>query len=82
MDYRYYRGDGPKLPSKWGKHIHKLRYIGAVMLVSGMILPWLMVIHVLESTLFWNFLAAGLTSIGIMAYIIGFVFNTFVDRAD
>jgi putative flippase GtrA len=52
------------------------------MLVTGMILPWLMVIHVLESTLFWNLLAAGLTSIGIMAYIIGFVFNTFVDRAD
>lgn len=82
MDYRYYRGDRPKLPSKWGKHIHKLRYIGAGMLILGMILPWLMVIHVLESTIFMNFLAAGMTSGGVMAFIIGFVYNSLVDRAD
>ena len=82
MDYRYYRGDGPKLPSKWSKHIHKLRYVGAGMLLAGAILPWLMVVRVLDSTMFWNVLAAILTTTGIMAFIIGFVFNTFVDRAD
>lgn len=82
MDYRYYRGDRPKLPSKWGKHIHKLRYIGTGMLIIGVILPWLMVVHVLESTLFLNFLSAGLTSMGGIAYLIGFIYNTFVDRAD
>jgi len=82
MDYRYYRGDGPELPSKWGKHIHKLRYIGAGMLVGGMVLPWLIVVDVLPSTFIWNFLAAGLTVLGVMLFIIGFVFNSWIDRAD
>jgi len=52
------------------------------MLLAGAILPWLMVVRVLDSTMFWNVLAAILTTTGIMAFIIGFVFNTFVDRAD
>ena len=82
MDYRYYRWDGPKLPSKWTKHIHKLRYLGTAMLLTGVLLPWLMVVRVLRSTFFLNFLAYGLIAAGIMAYIIGFVFNSYVDRAD
>ena len=80
MDYRYYRGDGPKIPSKWKKHIHLLRYIGTAMLLGGVVLPWLMVLHILESTYFWNFLATGLTTLGIMAVLIGVVFNNLVDR--
>jgi predicted membrane channel-forming protein YqfA (hemolysin III family) len=82
MDYRYYRGEGPKLPAKWGKHLHKLRHVGTGMLLIGVILPWLMVIKVLESTFFWNFLAYGLTFFGVILYIIGFVYNSFFDRAD
>lgn len=82
MDYRYYRGEPPKLPSKWTKHIHKLRYLGTGILLAGIFLPWLMVIHVLESTYFWNFLSFGFTSLGVMLVIIGVAWNTFVDRAD
>ena len=82
MDYRYYRGDGPKLPSKWARHIHKLRYVGTAMLLGGVLLPWLMVVKILESTLFWNFLSAGLISLGVMLYIIGMVYNTFIDRSE
>jgi hypothetical protein len=80
MDYRYYRGDGPKISSKWIKHIHLLRYIGTGMLLGGVILPWLMVLHMLESTYFWNFLSAILTVVGMMAVVIGVVFNNMIDR--
>lgn len=82
MDYRYYRGDGPKLPSKWTRHIHKLRFIGAGMMVLGVILPWLMVLHIFKSTFFLNFLATGLMSMGVMFVIIGLVFNNLVDRSE
>ncbi len=82
MDYRYYRGDRPKLPNKWVKHIHKLRYIGTLMLLGGVLLPWLMVLDIVETSYFWNFLSMGLISLGIMSYIIGFVYNSYVDRAD
>ena len=80
MDYRYYRGDGLKMSPKWRKYIHLLRYIGTGMLLGGMVLPWLMVVKILESTYFWNFLATGLTSLGIMSVIIGMVFNNLIDR--
>lgn len=82
MDYRYYRGDGPKLPSKWTKHIYKLRYIGTGMLLLGVIFPWLMILHILKSTFFLNFLATGLTSLGVMFVIIGMVFDNLIDRAE
>ena len=80
MDYRYYRGDGPKLPTKWKKHIHALRYIGTVMLIAGVVIPWLMVLHILESTFFWNFLSSGLTVVGMMAVLVGVIFNNLIDR--
>jgi hypothetical protein len=50
------------------------------MLLGGVVLPWLMVLHILESTFFWNFLATGLTSLGIMLVIIGVVFDNLIDR--
>ena len=80
MDYRYYRGDGPKISTKWKKHIHNLLYIGTAMMVGGVLLPWLMVLHILHSTFLWNFLAAGLTVLGMMAVVIGVVFNNLIDR--
>lgn len=82
MDYRYYRGDGPKLPSKWTRHLHKLRFVGAGMLLMGMVLPFLMVIHLLESTYFWNFLSAGFTTLGALLVIVGIAWNSFIDRAE
>jgi len=82
MDYRYYRGDGPKKPSKWTKHIHKLRYVGTGMMLIGVIIPWLLILHILKSTFFINFLATGLIFLGAMFVIIGLVFDNLIDRAD
>ncbi len=80
MDYRYYRGDGPKLPAKWRKYIHLLRYVGTGMMIGGVVLPWLMVLHILRSTFFWSFLSSVLLVVGMMAVLIGIVFNNLVDR--
>ncbi len=82
MDYRYYRGDGPKLPKKITKHIHKLRYIGTGMILVGVIIPWLVVIKILESTFWINFLSMGLWTVGTISVIIGVVFDNMIDRAE
>ncbi len=80
MDYRYYRGDGPKISEKLQKFIHLLRYVGTGMLVLGLVITWLEVIHVIESTYAWNFLSAGFLVLGPMLLIIGVAWNTLVDR--
>lgn len=80
MDYRYYRGDGPKLPQRFTKYIHLLRYIGVAMMVIGVIIPWLIVLKYLDSTLGLNYLSAGFSVLGGILYFIGFVFNNLIDR--
>jgi hypothetical protein len=80
MDYRFYRGDGPKIPPRFTKYIHLLRYIGIAMLVSGVLIPWLIVLKYIESTLGWNYLSAGFSVLGGIVYFIGYVFNNLIDR--
>lgn len=82
MDYRYYRGDGPQLPSKWTKHIHKLRYIGTVMMFVGILLIWMMVLHIVKSIFIWNFLSWAFLLIGMISVIIGVAWDNLVDRSD
>lgn len=82
MDYRYYRGDGPQLPPKLTKHIYKLRYVGTVMLIAGVVLPFLMTIHVFKSTFFLNFLTTILTTLGMTFVVVGLVFDNLIDRAE
>lgn len=80
MDYRYYRGDGPKIPSKWRKYIHLMRFIGTGMLIFGVLIPWLIILDFISSTMFWNFLSMGLTVVGMMSVVIGMIFNNLIDR--
>jgi len=80
MDYRYYRGDGPKIPSKWRKYVHLMRYIGTGMLIFGVLIPWLIILDFFPSTFFWNFLSSGLTVVGMMSVVIGMIFNNLIDR--
>ncbi|MFN2145462.1 MAG: hypothetical protein ACK2T7_08910 [Anaerolineales bacterium] len=80
MDYRHYRGEGPKINDKWKKLIHLLRYVGVGMLAAGLVITWLEVIHVIESRYVWNFLASGFMVLGPMLIIIGVAWNTLVDR--
>lgn len=49
----------------------RLVILAGVLLLIGVILPVLMVIEVLESTLFLNFVAAGSSSAGLMTGLVG-----------
>ena len=84
MDYRYYRGDRPewvqKIQAKFGRHLYRLKGLGTVMLLLGVISPFLMVIKVLESTFFLSFISWGMTILGMMFWIIGFVWDNLIDR--
>ncbi len=45
--------------------------IGFVLVLFGAVIPWLMVLHVVKSTFFLNFLAAGASVAGLVLGVIG-----------
>ena len=83
MDYRHYRGEPLfKLPKNMGRYVHLLRFFGTAMLVFAASMPMLMLLHIIESTFFWNFLTVGLVAVGTILTIIGVIWNTRIDRAE
>ena len=54
--------------------------IGFALLLIGLILPIMMVIHIIESTFFLNFVAYTSSFLGLMLGIIGFVSYTIRHR--
>ena len=81
MNYYYYLGDGPKIPPKLRRHLHRLRLVGTMFMVSGIVMPFLMLVKLLASTYFLNFLAYSLTVFGPLLYLVGMAFNNSVDQA-
>ncbi len=51
----------------------KMIVVGGVMMLVSVILPLLMVLQILQSTFFWNFLAYGLSVAGLLIGYIGMV---------
>jgi membrane protein implicated in regulation of membrane protease activity len=51
----------------------KMIVVGASMMLVSMVLPWLMVLQILRSTFFLNFLAYGLSVAGMLIGFIGMV---------
>ena len=49
-----------------------LLVLGLILMLSGIILPFLMVIHLIESTFFLNFFSAGASSLGLALGMVGF----------
>ena len=49
----------------------RLIILGAVLLVLGVVLPFLMVMEMLESTIPLNFVSAGCSTIGLMTGLVG-----------
>jgi hypothetical protein len=80
MDYRNYRGDGFKIPSKIRPYLNKLRQVGVVLMVSGLAIPMLILLKILGSSFFVNFLAFFLMLLGPILYLVGMVFDNYVDR--
>ena len=53
------------------KHPRLLFGLGVMLMFSGVILPFLMVIHVVESTMALNFIASGSSTLGLALGMIG-----------
>ena len=51
----------------------KMILLGGVMMLVSMMLPWLMVLQIVRSTFFLNFLAYGLSVAGLLIGFIGMV---------
>jgi hypothetical protein len=49
--------------------------VAFLLLLAGAVLPFLMMMHVIESTLFLNFLAYALSTLGIFLGTIGIALN-------
>ncbi len=81
MDYRYFQGDPRWIPNKIRRHLHKLRRVGVILLLTGIAIPWLIMTKVLESTFLANFAAYGLMLLGPILYLIGMVYDTWGDRS-
>ena len=48
-----------------------LLIVGSVLLLAGFILPVLMIIHIIDSTFFLNFLAFGASTLGLLIGMVG-----------
>jgi hypothetical protein len=81
MDYRYYRGDGPRVSPKLRRYLRLLRPVGIVILIVGLILPFLTVIKLIPSSYFSNISIWVLMILGPVCYLVGLTFDTFIDRS-
>ena len=53
------------------EHPKQLIAIGISLMVFGVVVPFLMVLHIVESTFFWNFLSFGASVLGLFLGIAG-----------
>jgi hypothetical protein len=81
MDYRNYRGDLPELPPCLTRHLHKLRWLGGVMVLSTPVIGWLTVLKIIQISFFWYILAGLNMFFGIILFSIGLVFDNPIDRS-
>jgi hypothetical protein len=80
MDYRNYRGEEPLIPPKLRRYLHFLRPVGVFFSICGLILPFLTLLRLIESTYFINFLTFFLLLLGPIFYLVGSSFDSYVDR--
>lgn len=81
MDYRNYRGDLPELPDCLKRHVHKLRFIGAFMMISTPVIGWLTVLKIVQITFFLYLLGSFNMFFGIVFFIIGMAYDNPIDRS-
>ncbi|MBW6466142.1 MAG: hypothetical protein K0B06_06535 [Brevefilum sp.] len=60
----------------------KMIALGGAMMLVSMVLPWLMVLQILRSTFFLNFLAYGLSVAGMLIGFIGMVSLVKIKRTE
>ena len=72
MDYQYYRGDPLiRVPNWMHRFVPWMRHIGITMCVLSLVFPFLMIIHVIKSTLLLNCLTAVFNFYGVVLWVYG-----------
>ena len=80
MDYRFYRGTRLEFPLSIVKHLHLLRYIGALMIATFPVIGLLLLLNVFEMSLFSFFIFFLVGGFGPVFFIIGMAYNSVGDR--
>ena len=62
------------------KNPRLLLTLGLLMMFAGILLPFLMVIKILESTFFMNFFSWGLSSAGLAIGMVGFALTRWMNK--
>lgn len=81
MDYRHFREDRFRVPAAIRRHLHKLRQVGLALMAAGLAIPFLILVKALKSTVLANGFALGGILLGPILYLVGMVFDTYVDRS-
>jgi hypothetical protein len=72
MDYRYYKGEPLiRLPQWMQRFVPWMQFIGISFCVLSLVIPMLIIVHVIESTLFLNCLTLVLNFYGVVLWIYG-----------
>jgi hypothetical protein len=82
MDYRNYDRGRSLLPRFIRRNVRYLRPIGIVLCLIGIIVPFLMVIKLLQSSYILNFLAYICLFLGPIAFLVSLAFDGYVDRSE
>jgi hypothetical protein len=80
MDYRYYRAARLEIPPILVKHLHLLRYLGVMMIASLPVLGLLLLLKLVELSLFWVLVFFLTGGFGPVVFIIGMAYNSVGDR--
>lgn len=80
MDYRNYDQGRPVLPAFILRHTRHLKPLGLVFCSLGLLFPFLMVVRLLHSTYFLNFMSYLFLLVGPILYLLGYALDGYLDR--
>ena len=80
MEYRNYRSDGPRIPPKFRRYLHMLCPLRSILTVSAIAIPFLAILKIPKITILGNHLAFFLILLGLIFYLMGLPYVTYIDR--
>ncbi len=82
MDYRHYDQGRSLVPPIIRRNMRYFRPVGIVLCILGVVFPFLMVMHLLQSTYVLNLISYVFLFLGPCLYLIGLAWDGYVDRAE
>jgi hypothetical protein len=82
MDYRNYDKGRPLLPPIIRRNARYLRPLGILFFIIGITVPFLILIKIIPSLFFINFLAYTSLVLAPISYLVGLAFDGTIDRSN